>query len=219
MANTFVVGADLFAFADTNWALIKRRYANQISNGVASDGGGEYWPDSEESFDEKQEVTLTYRAKVKTDAVAVALSLGLAASSGYVPTRIRVTTTGGNSPKHAEVEITGHKHGSGTHEINSVDVDVDVDGWGATDFLSDTPDDGCQSSTWEASINHKDVNDKKGDWLAGRSQGCRIDASGQYISDAAPALDADWTDDGSETADGDDFWTSSLKGHQYQRPA
>jgi hypothetical protein len=219
MAHTFVVGADLFEFADTNWGLIKRKTANQISNGVASDGGGEYWPDTEQSYDEKQEITLLYRAKVKDDALPVALSLGLACTSGYIPLSIKINTKGGNSPGHAEIEITGHKHGASTHEVNSIDVSVDVDGWGATDFCSLAPDDGCQSGSWSASINHKDANTKKGDFLCGRSQGCKIEVSGQYISDTAPALAADLTDDGSDLEDGDDFWTAALKGHKYLRPA
>jgi len=216
MAHTFIVGADLFDFADTNWELIKRKTSQQVSNGVSEDSGGEYWPDSEQSFDEKQEVTCLYRAKVKTDGLAVAVSLGLACTSGYVPLNVKVNTKTG---AHAEVEITGHKHGSSTHEVNSVDVSCSVDGWGATDFCSATADDGCQSGSWVATINHKDALDKKGDFLCGRSQGCKIEVSGQYISDTAPGLDTDWTDDGSEVDEGGDFWTASLKGHQYLRPA
>jgi hypothetical protein len=219
MAHTFVVGADLFDFANDDWGLVKRKLANQISNGVASDGGGEFWPESEESFDEKQEITLTYRAKVKTDALDVAISLGLACTSGYIPLSIKVNTKGGSSPGHAEVEITGHKHGSSTHEVNSIDVACTVDGWGATDFCSAVADDGCQSGSWSASINHKDSANRKGDFLCGRSQGCKVDVAGQYISDTAPALDTDYTDDGSDLEDGDDFWTAALKGHLYLRPA
>lgn len=219
MAHTFAVGADLFDFANSDWALVKRKLANQVSTAVAEDGAGEYLPDTEESYDEKQEITLTYRAKSKEDALAVAISLGLACTSGYVPISIKVNTKGGSSPGHAEVEITGHKHGTDTHEVNSIDVSCSVDGWGATDFCSAVVDDGCQSGTWSATINHKDANTRKGDFLCGRSQGCKIDVSGQYISDAAPTLAADLTDDGSDTEDGGDFWTANLKGHKYLRPA
>ena len=215
MAHTFVVGADLFNFANDDWGLVKRKTANQVSNAVAEDGGGEYWPDTEQSFDPKTEITLLYRAKVKTDALAVAVSLGLACASGYVPVSVKVTT---KPQGHAEVEITGHKHGTSTHEVNSIDVSCTVDGWGATDFCCLVVNDGCQSGSWTASINHKDATGRKGNFFCGRSQGCKIEVSGQYISDTAPALAADLTDDGSDIDEGGDFWTASLKGHKYLRP-
>lgn len=215
MAHTFIVGADLFSFADTNWELVKRKLANQISNEVAKGGDGEYMPDTEQSYDEKQDITLVYRAKSKADALAVAISLGLACTSGYTPTSIKATT---KIPGHAEIEITGHKHGAATHELNSIDVSFTVDGWGATDFCCTVADDGCQSGTYSATIDHVDKLTRKGDFFVGRSQACRVDVTGTYISDTAPAVAADLTDDGSEITEGDDFYTASLKGHKLLTP-
>jgi hypothetical protein len=215
MAHTFIVGADLFSFADSSWELVKRKLANQISSEAAKGGDGEYMPDTEESYDEKQDVTLVYRAKSKADGLAVAISLGLACASGYTPLSIKVNT---KIPGHAEVEITGHKHGANTHEVNSIDISCTVDGWGATDFCSAVVNDGCQSGTYSATIDHKDVLTRKGDFLAGRSQACRVDVAGTYISDTAPALAADLTDDGSEISEGDDFFTASLKAHKLLTP-
>ena len=215
MAHTFIVGADLFSFADTNWELVKRKLANQISNEVAKGGDGEYIPATEQSYDEKQEITLVYRAKSKADALAVAISLGLACTSGYTPLSIKVNT---KIPGFAEIEITGHKHGTDTHELNSIDVSCTVDGWGATDFCSLVADDGCQSGTWSSSIDHVDKLTRKGDFFVGRSQACKVEVSGTYISDTAPTLAADLTDDGSEVNEGDDFYTANLKGHKYLTP-
>lgn len=216
MAHTFIVGEDLFSFADTNWELVKRKRSNQVSNAVAKGGDGEYMPDTEQSYDEKQEITLMYRAKVKTAALPVAISLGLACTSGYIPLSIKATT---KNTGHAEIEITGHKHGANTHEVNSVDISTPVDGWGATDFCSAEANEGCQSGSYSASIEHKDRLTKAGNFLVGRSQGCKVDVSGSYISDTAPALNTDYTDDGSDIDEGDDFWTASLKGHKYLTPA
>ena len=216
MAHTFIVGEDLFSFADTNWELVKRKRSNQVSNAVAKGGDGEYMPDTEQSYDEKQEITLMYRAKSKEAALAVAISLGLACTSGYIPLSIKVTT---KNTGHAEIEITGHKHGASTHDVNSIDFSTTVDGWGATDFCSAAADEGCQSGSISAAIEHKDGLNKAGNFLVGRSQGCKVDVSGTYISDTAPALNTDYTDDGSDIDEGDDFWTASLKGHKYLTPA
>lgn len=216
MAHSFIVGADLFAFADANWELVKRRNARHISNEVAVGGDGEYMPDTEQEYDKKNDVTLVYRAKSKADALPVAISLGLLVGN-YVPTAIKLIT---KIPGHAEVEITGHKHdGEATHQLNSIDVSCTVDGWGATDFCCLAVNDGCQSGNWSATIGHKDSLSRKGDFFVGRSQGCKIEVSGSYISDTAPALAADLTDDGSEISEGDDFWTASLKAHKYLIPA
>jgi len=215
MAHTFIVGADLFSFADANWELVKRKIANQVSNEVAKGGDGEYMPDTEQSYDEKTDITLVYRAKSKADGLAVAISLGLACTSGYVPISIKANT---KIPGFAEIEITGHMHGAGTHEVNSIDVECEVDGWGATDFCSLVADDGCQSGSWGASIEHVDKLTRKGEFFVGRSQACKIEVSGTYISDTAPALAADLTDDGSEISEGDDFYTASLKGHKFLTP-
>lgn len=217
MANTFAPGDDLFSFADDNFVLVKREVGNAISSACAKTGAGEYIPDTEQTYDERQEVTLTYRANKKTSALTVAVSLGLADTvSTYVPTSVKVNT--GNT-KHAEVQIVGHKHGAGTHEVNSVDVSCSVDGWGATDFCSDTANDGCQSSSWTATIDHVDKLTKAGAFLCGRSQGCRIDCTAEIVADAAPALDGDLTDDGSQVVEGEDFYTASLKGHKFAVPA
>jgi hypothetical protein len=218
MAHSFIVGADLFGFADDNWELVKRRNARQISNEIAKGGDGEYMLGTEQSYDKKNDVTLVYRAKSKANALAVAISLGLLnADSSYIPISIKVNT---KIPGHAEVEITGHKHdGDATHEVNSIAVTCNVDGWGATDFCCLTVNEGCQSGSWSATIEHSDKLSRKGDFFVGRSQGCKIEVSGSYISDTAPALAADLTDDGSEISEGDDFWTASLKAHKYLIPA
>jgi hypothetical protein len=216
MAHTFIVGADLFSFADANWELVKRRVGNQISSEAAKGGDGEYMPDTEQSYDEKQDITCIYRAKSKADGLAVAVSLGLACASGYTPLSVKVDT---KIPGHAEVQITGHKHGVSTHELNSIDVSCAVDGWGATDFCSLVANDGCQSGSWSASIDHVDKLTRKGDHFVGRSQACKVDVSGTYVSDTAPALAADLTDDGAEITEGDDFWTANLKAHKLLTPA
>lgn len=216
MSNTFIVGADLFGFADTNWGLVKRKRGELVDNAVAKGGDGEYIPVSEVSYNERQDITLVYRAKVKDAALAVLLSLGLAdPTSGYIPISIKINT---KIPGHAEIEITGHKHGTGVHEVNSIDVSCTVDGWGATDFCCATAEDGCQSGSWTATIEHSDKLSRAGDFFVGRSQACKIEVSGQYISDTAPALASDLTDDGSDIQEGDDFWTASLKAHKYLTP-
>jgi len=216
MSHSFIVGADLFGFADASWELVKRRNARQISNEVAKGGDGEYMPDTEQDYDKKNDVTLVYRAKSKADGLVAAISLGLLVGD-YVPISMKVTT---KIPGHAEVEITGHKHdGLATHELNSIDVSCTVDGWGATDFCCLVVNEGCQSGSWTATIEHSDKLSRKGDFFVGRSQGCKIEVIGSYISDTAPQLAADLTDDGSEISEGDDFWTASLKGHKYLIPA
>ena len=218
MAHTFIVGADLFGFADDNWELVKRKIGRQIASEVAKGGDGEYMPDTEQSYDQKTDITLVYRAKSKADALPVAISLGLVnETSGYVPITLKVNT---KIPGHAEVEITGHKHdGAAVHEVNSIDIEVDVDGWGATDFCCSVVNDGCQSGSYSASIEHKDSLSRKGDFFVGRSQACKIEVSGTYISDTAPVLAAGLTDDGSEISEGDDFYTANLKAHKYLTPA
>lgn len=216
MAHTFGVGEDLFDFADENWGLVKRKMGNPIDSAVSKGGDGEYWPDTEVSYNERQEVTLLYRAKSKNDGLAVAISLGLACTSGYTPVSIKINT---KIPGHAEIEITGHKHGAGTHAVNSIDISTTVNGWGATDFCSAAADEGCQSGSYSASIDHVDKLTRAGSFLCGRSQGCKVEVTASIIADTAPALNADLTDDGSDIDEGDDFYTASLKGHQYLVPA
>jgi hypothetical protein len=167
------------------------------------------------SYNHRQEITLLYRAQSKALALPVALSLGLACTSGYIPTSIKVNT---KIPGHAEIEITGHKHDALAHELNHIDVSTNVDGWGATDFASSAPDDGCQSGTWSASIEHSDKLTRAGAFLCGRSQGGKVEMQGTYIRDTAPTLDAALEDDGSEVSEGDDFYTAALKGHQLLTP-
>ena len=216
MAHTFIVGADLFEFADASWELVKRKRGNAIDNAVATGGDGEYMPDTEQSYNERQEITLTYRAKTKDAGLDVDISLGLACASGYVPTAIKVNT---KNTGHSEIEIVGHKHGASAHEVNYIDISTSVDGWGATDFCCSAANEGCQTGTFSATIGHKDSLGRQGSFLVGRSQACRVDVTGSYISDAAPALANDLTDDGSDIDEGDDFWTASLKAHKYLTPA
>jgi hypothetical protein len=216
MAHTFVVGADLFSFANSDWELVKRRVASPQDSAVAKGGDGEFILATVKTFNARTEVVCDYRAKKNTAALAVAVSLGLADPvSGYVPTSVAIRTT---NTGHAEISITGHMHGASTHELNQVDVSVTADGFGATDFLSAAANEGCQNSNWSASIEHKDAQGKGGDFLCGRSQACRIEASATIIADAAPALDASWTDDGSEIVEGDDFYTANLKAHKFDTP-
>jgi hypothetical protein len=217
MAHTFIVGADLFSFADTNWELVKRKLSEPNDSSAAKGGNGEYIPATAKTFNARQEAVLTYRAKVNDAELPVAVSLGLADPvSGYTPTQVTVRPSANGN---AEVDITGHKHGVAVHEANQVDVSIDVDGWGATDFLCAAVNEGCQSSQWSASIEHLDKVGRSGEFFCGRSQGCRIEASGQYVSDTAPALAAGWTDDGSAIDEGDDFFAASLKAHQFATPA
>ena len=40
MGNTFIVGADLFDFADANWALVNRKVPDQKDNAAPKGGYG-----------------------------------------------------------------------------------------------------------------------------------------------------------------------------------
>lgn len=214
MPNTFVVGDDLFSFADSNWALTGRSVAAQLDNAVPKDGAGEFVPAAGKTHTPRTEVTCEYTAQVYTAALTVALSLGLADPvSGYVPTRIEVTP---EQTGHCKIRITGHAHGLVAHEVNSIDVTVDVDGFGCTDFISSTQAAGCQSSSWSASIEHIDRYTRDAQaLLCGRSQGCKVEANVTIVADTAPAAAAAWTVLSSEIKEGGDFYTASIRAEQH----
>lgn len=211
MAHTFNAGADPFGIAGDDLELIKTTEEDAIDHGVSSGGDGEYFPASVQTYNEQTKITATYRAKVKTE-ITVTKSLG----SGADPLAIENIKVNTGNTKHAEVEVSGHKHGATNHEENDSEVSVTFNGWGATDFCADPANDGCQGGSWSASINHKDGLNRAGQFLCGRSQGVKIEVQNQYISDAKPVLDADYTDAGSDIAKGEDFWTATLKGVKYQ---
>lgn len=214
MANTFSAGTDPFGIAGADLELVKVTEEDAVDHGVPSGGDGEYFPDAVQTYNPLTKITATYRAKVKTN-ITLTASLG-GTSAALALESLKVTT--GNT-KHAEVEASGHKHGSTAHESNANEVSVTFAGWGATDFASASPNDGCQSGTWSASINHVDKLKKDGTFLCGRSQGVKIEVQAQYVSDTKPTLDTDYTDAGSDIAKGEDFWTASLKGVKYQAAA
>jgi hypothetical protein len=84
MAHTFIVGSDLFSFANSDWDLVSRRVASPQDSAVAKGGNGEYIAATGKTFNARTEVVLTYRAKKNDAALAVAVSLGLADPvSGY----------------------------------------------------------------------------------------------------------------------------------------
>jgi hypothetical protein len=213
MAHTFSAGVDPFGIAGDDLELVKVTEADDISHGVPSGGDGEYFPDAIQTYNPLTKITATYRAKVKTDITLEATLGGTAAALALESLKVTTANT-----KHAEVEASGHKHGATVHETNARTVSVTFAGWGATDFCADPANDGCQSGSWSASINHKDGLNKAGAFLCGRSQGTKVEVQASYISDTKPTLDADYTDAGSDIAKGEDFWTASLKGVLYMAP-
>lgn len=217
-APTYTFGVnDLLALADNvNFKCISCGKTDGYKTSVSKDGAGEYVAAAEKSYDEQMEVKAEYEAMILGVLTFPAIVMG-AAANGYVVTQVQLAT----GMQHLKMSVTAHKHPAGTHNANEFTLVFpdDVPGWGAYDFLG-AGNDGVQSSTWSASVDHVDKLKGDGTWLCGRSQGCKIEASSEYISDTIPAPDGDlgWTLDSNEVKTGGDFYTASLKAHQYQAP-
>ncbi len=207
---------DLLGIADgVNFKCLSCGSTDAFKNAVPKAGDGEYVGAAEKSYDEKLDIKAEYQA-IKLGALTFpdAFKLG-AAFNNYVVTQVQLSTSNSG---HLKMSVTAHKHPAGTHNPNTFAVTFPAcTGYGAVDFLS-TGNDGAQTSTWGATVDHLDKIKGNGDFLCGRSQGCKIEASVEYISDTVPVLADGWNKDSSDVKTGADFYTASLKAHRYQTP-
>jgi len=166
------------------------------------------------TFNEKNELTATYKCNAVTPVTGKTLVLGGAGTSGVVATQVSVSYS---NTGPCTITITGHKHGTAAHNTPAFTVTLPSLGFGALDPLGNPASTDAQSASWSASImNHVDKLNNQGTFLCGISAGCKIEASGEYLG-AAPTLADGWIADGGDAnTSNSDFHTYSLKAHQYQ---
>lgn len=220
MANTYGVESDPFGLAGEvgkleKFQCVRVRSSTQKDNAVVRDDKGEFIPDTDKTFNEREELTAEYEP-IENGAVGGGV-IAVGGATALAITRVAIATTGTG---HVKVTVTGHQHGASLHTANARDLTLPAfNGFGGANFLALTgvTDAEVQQSSWDAEIGHDDKQNNVGDFLAGRSQGVKLTASVDAVSDAEPALPAEteWLSDGIDKQKGQDFWTVSAKAHQH----
>ncbi len=222
--NTF--GAtDVLGLANASFEFVGNEIAGSKDSAIPKNATGEFIPAAHQAFNEKEEFTANYVAKAVGAVTPPTVMLGIDVN-GY---HITGAELGGNNTGHVTLKVTAHKHIGGqtgtAHVANSHTVvwPVGINGFGAFDPFDDGVTD-CgiepsqiQSCSYGATIEHVDAQDKDGNFLVGRSQGLKVEASLEAVTDEETVADpTGWKIVGKDKKRGNDnFYGLSLRGEMY----
>jgi hypothetical protein len=218
--NTF--GAtDVLGLANDDFEFQGNDVAGSKDSAIPKDAGGEFLPAAHKTFNEKEEFTANYVAKKVGAVVPPAVVLGLDANGYHVTgAKLGSTNTG-----HVTLAVSAHKHlgaMTGTaHKENPHTIvwPANIEGYGSFDPFgtSGVPAVQIQSSSYDVSIEHVDAQDRKGDFLVGRSQGVKVEASLEAVTDVETVADpSGWKITGKDKKRGNEgFYGLSLRGEMY----
>lgn len=210
------VAVDPFGFADGEDIEIENSGDSGAKEAaIVNDRYGDPMPDSEKQFNEKNDVTATYKCGSVAGVSDKTIVLGGAGTAGLVATQVSIQF---NNNGHCTITVTGHKHGSTAHDAtNAYTIALPTIGFGAIDPIGNPASANCQSASWSASIlTHVDKLNNQGAFLMGASRGCKIEASAEYVG-AAPTVADGWTEDGTDDkTSNSDYNSAALKVHKYQ---
>jgi len=242
MSYAFGPGSDPFGLSLPKWDLVTAAPSADSPSAVSAytqehavgiDGGGEYLPDTERTFNKTTEISAEYISNTNgtivltTDVWNIVKALcGTATARQITEISVRTTNSG---DQRARLALRGHVHGANTHTVNSnfptMDADCTFDGYGASDFII------CGFGTYDVisgdvtiRVGHLDRQGSNGDWLVGRSQGVMVEAKTSAISDVVPSGTGNpevigtlgWTLDGPiRRRPGNDFGVWDVAAHLY----
>ncbi len=213
-------GSDVLGLAGGGFVAEGVTISGSKDAAVAKGSTGDYIVAAHASFNDKEEVVQTYIANVTTGAAAPTVSLGGLAGD-YIVTSVK---SEGSNTGFTKITVTAHKHLDGNttteHYENAKSITIPVgNGFGSFDPFgtSGLTATDIQSCSWEASIEHVDKQDSAGEFLCGRSQGAKITASIDAVTDTASVADpSGWkiTSRNSKQTN-DDFHSFSITGEKY----
>ena len=182
---------------------------------------GEYLPSTHKKFGEMDEITAEYVANIVGAITMPTITLGVTDGDLMVTAaKLSSINTG-----QLKLSITGHQHiGAleGTAHVENGHVVVwpsGINGFGAFDPFgsSGIPAAQIQSSSYDVSIEHIDEKDSVGNFLVGRSQGVKVEASLEAVTDVETVPDpTGWKMKRPSLKRGNDaFYGISLAGTMY----
>lgn len=191
MANTYGGATDVLGLANDSFEFVSAPVSGSKDSAVAKKSDGEFIPATHTSFNERRECVFNYVAKVLTSLTFPTVLIGVDVEDWHI-TGVRVGSTGTG---HVTLAVTAHLHEGGesgaAHTDNSKTVVFPTaNGYGAFDPFgtSGLTAAEIQSSFWEATIGHRDETSSTGKWLVGRSQGLKVTAGLEAVSDQAITL-------------------------------
>lgn len=184
---------DLLGLANASFVCIGCEDSQDSENDGGADDLGAFIPEVDRVFNRVRNVTVMYQARVLTALTFPSISLGDDVD-GYTVTGARIDM---DAKRRVQLAVIAHQHvdGTGDHLVNvfSVPWPSFSLGYGCVNLLGGTiPAAGIQRGTWEISMGHLDDTDNVGDHLVGRSQGVRIAATLEAITDIEPTVSTDW---------------------------
>ena len=224
--ETHTFGAtDILGLATADFEFVSNEIAGSKDSAIPKDAGGEFIPAAHATFNEKDEFTANYVAKKVGAVTPPAIVLG-EDKSGYHITGAKLGST---NTGHVTLAVSAHKHIGGqagtAHKVNKHTIvwPDGVDGFGAFDpfakgeVSSGVPVAQLQSSSYDVSIEHVDAQDHKGEFLVGRSQGVKVEASLEAVTDVKTVADpTGWKIVGRDVKEGNEgFHGLSLRGEMY----
>lgn len=218
--NTFGT-TDVLGYANDDFEFQGNEKTGSKDSAIPKGATGEFLPAAHKTFNEKNDFTATYVAKKVGTVVPPTIVIGVE-KNGYHVTAAKLA---GTNTGHLVLTVNAHEHvgaTSGTaHKTNAHTIvwPSEPDGFGAFDPFGDSgvPAEQIQSCGYDVSIEHVDAQDRKGDFLVGRSQGVKVEASLEAVTDVEnPADPTGWKLTGKDRKKGNDgFWGLSLRGEMY----
>lgn len=193
MSNNY--GAeDLFGLANASFVCVGTDHGQESENDVGADDLGSYLPETDHVFNRRRDVSVTYQARTIQGALTFPTVVLGAAVSNYMLTLARIEMT---NKSRFRLIITGHKHDDGDDDhlsnTHAVVFPTLTHGFGCTLLVGgNIPESGLQRATWQIQMGHHDEDGNFGNQLIGRSQGVRIDATLEAVSDVEPTVGSDW---------------------------
>ncbi len=195
MANNF--GAvDLFGLANASFVCIEADDGMESENDVGADNMGSFLADTDYVFNRKRVVSVTYQANTITGALMFPTVVLGGEMNDYTLTAARIEM---DNKSRLRLTIDGHLHedvdGDGGHLVNTHTVAFPSisHGFGCSLLVGgNIPEEGIQRATWSIEIGHVDEDGNLGNQFIGRSQGVRVEATLEAVSDVEPTVDAAW---------------------------
>lgn len=192
---------------------------------VVRDKSGAYVAASEQTFNFREEKTITIKAKTAAAGTAVSFKLGGVGTSDVVVTQFNLKQAYND---HATLTVTAHKHTNGESGAAHIAVaalaagEVAVAGlslgFGAIqDFFEATANKNLQSVDLSGSVEHVDKLSNTGKFLVGASHGFKLECTQEYVDDgAAVTVASPWVQDSQGVkSSNSDLYTRSIKAHCY----
>lgn len=211
---------DPLGYANGDWEVNSAPVTGNQDEYVGKNRLGEFLPDTDKVFNKSEEITVEYVAKKAGAVVPPTVILGAEKDeTGFMVTDAELK---GVNTGNLVLSVTAHRHigGIGQHKENPHQIvwPTNLTGFGAFDPFgtSGIPSDQIQSSSFKAGIEHVDKTSRLGAHLVGRSQGVKVEASLEAVTDVDEVSDpTGWKVLRDTKRGNDDFYGLSLRGHRY----